>query len=120
SDPHHADQAVGAALEMQARLDTWNAARRTQGQHELRHGIGIHSGTVVAGNIGSQQRMSYALVGDAVNVASRIESLNKQFGSEILVSGVTRALLQRPAALTRVTSMQVKGRLAEVEVFRLG
>ena len=120
SDPHHADRAVGAALEMQARLDTWNAARRTQGQHELRHGIGIHSGTVVAGNIGSQQRMSYALVGDAVNVASRIESLNKQFGSEILVSGVTRAMLQRPAALTRVTSMQVKGRLAEVEVFRLG
>ena len=120
SDPHHADQAVAAALEMQSRLEAWNTARRTQGQQVLRHGIGIHSGTVVAGNIGSQQRMAYALVGDAVNVASRIESLNKQFGTEILVSGATRALLRKPAALTRLTRMQVKGRSAEVEVFTLG
>jgi adenylate cyclase len=119
ADPQHADRAVAAALEMQARLEAWNTTRRALGQHTLRHGIGIHSGTVVAGNIGSQQRMSYALVGDAVNVASRIESLNKQFASEILVSGATRALLQQPAALTRMTTMRVKGRSAEVEVFRL-
>ncbi len=115
----HADQAVGAALEMQSRLEAWNAARRAQGRTELRHGIGIHSGTVVAGNIGSSERMSYALVGDAVNVASRIQSLNKIFGTRILVSGTTRALLRRQHALKALPSAHVKGRTAEVQVYAL-
>jgi adenylate cyclase len=63
--------------------------------------------------------MSYALVGDAVNVASRIESLNKQFGSHILVSGATRDQLREPVALQALPAVRVKGRSAEVEVYRL-
>ena len=120
SDPLHADHAVAAAREMQARLAAWNAGRRARGERVLRHGIGIHSGTVVAGNIGSSERMAYALVGDAVNVASRIEALNKQFGTEVLVSGATRALLQDAQHLLRpMPAVRVKGRAAEVEVFAL-
>ncbi len=119
SDPQHADRAVAAALDMQARLEAWNFTRRARGEHELRHGIGIHSGTVVAGNIGSQQRMSYALVGDAVNVASRIEALNKQFGTQILISSTTRALLREDRNLTAMPAVRVKGRAADVEVFSL-
>ncbi len=119
SDPQHAAHAVAAAADMQARLEAWNQHRRATGQRELRHGIGIHSGTVVAGNIGSAERMSYALVGDAVNVASRIESLNKQFGSTILVSGTTRDLLADRSGLQPLESTRVKGRSAEVEVYRL-
>ncbi len=61
ANARHADQAVNAALDMQARLLAGNAVRRAAGKVELRHGIGIHSGTVVAGNIGSNRRMSYAL-----------------------------------------------------------
>jgi class 3 adenylate cyclase len=120
SDPLHADHAVAAALEMQARLAAWNADRAQRGERVLRHGIGIHSGTVVAANIGSSERMAYALVGDAVNVASRIESLNKQFGTEVLLSGATRALLAAPPPLVAMPSVRVKGRTAEVEVFGLG
>jgi adenylate cyclase len=119
SDPLHADHAVAAALEMQSRLETWNQARSLRGERTLRHGIGIHSGTVVAGNIGSSERMAYALVGDAVNVASRIETLNKQFGTHVLVSGTTRALLQDAHGLTPMPAVRVKGRAAEVEVFAL-
>ncbi|MCP5261242.1 MAG: adenylate/guanylate cyclase domain-containing protein [Rhodoferax sp.] len=119
SDDRHADHAVAAALEMQRRLEAWNVVRRRAGKRTLDHGIGIHSGSVLAGNIGSAQRMSYALVGDPVNVASRIESLNKQLGSHILVSGTTYALLREPMALQALPAVRVKGRSAEVEVYRL-
>ena len=118
-DLHHADHAVAAALDMQARLVNWNRERRASGQRELDHGIGIHSGTVLAGNIGSAVRMSYALVGDAVNVASRIETLNKEFGTHILVSGVTRDLLSDASALQPLEATRVKGRSAEVTVYKL-
>ena len=119
ANARHADQAVNAALDMQARLLAGNAARRAAGKVELRHGIGIHSGTVVAGNIGSSSRMSYALVGDAVNLASRIQSLNKSFGTRILVSGATRALLGDQRAMRALPAVLVKGRAAEVEVYAL-
>ena len=76
--PRHAEHAVRAALEMRRRLAAWNAARARRGQAPLRNGIGIHTGTVLAGNIGSADRLSYALVGDAVNLASRIQGLTKE------------------------------------------
>lgn len=120
ANPRHADAAVRAALEMRKRLDAWNAARHVAGKIALRHGIGIHTGTVIAGNIGSSERLSYALVGDAVNLTSRIQSLNKDFGTHILVSSVTRAKLADPYPLTPLPTVQVKGRIAEVEVFSLG
>lgn len=119
ADAQHADYAVAAALEMQSRLDAWNLGRRARSERELQHGIGIHSGTVLAGNIGSTERMSYTLVGDAVNVASRIETLNKEFGSRILVSSATRDQLTVARALQPLSSVRVKGRSAEVQVFRL-
>ena len=119
ADARHADHAVAAALAMQSRLDAWNLIRRANGERELQHGIGIHSGTVLAGNIGSTERMSYTLVGDAVNVASRIETLNKEFGSRILISSATRDQLADPSKLQALSSVLVKGRSAEVQVFRL-
>ncbi|HQZ04378.1 MAG: adenylate/guanylate cyclase domain-containing protein [Rhodoferax sp.] len=118
-DLRHADHAVAAARDMQARLEHWNRQRRAAGQRELDHGIGIHTGTVLAGNIGSAERMSYALVGDAVNVASRIESLNKELGTHILVSGATRDLLSDVSALRLLETTRVKGRTAVVKVYRL-
>jgi len=118
-DARHADAAVAAAREMGKRLDTWNSARIAAGKAALRHGIGIHTGTVIAGNIGSSERMSYALVGDAVNLASRIQALNKDFGTQILVSGVTHAKLSSPVGLESLPAVRVKGRSAEVAVFAL-
>ena len=120
ADPAHARSAVDAALEMRARLGRLNAERSRAGKVPLRHGIGIHTGRVLAGNIGSAERLSYALVGDPVNLASRIQNLNKEAGSDILVSGATRRLLDGSFDLTPLPAVRVKGKSVEVEVFRLG
>jgi adenylate cyclase len=116
----HALQAVRAADEMRRRLGAWNAARERAGRPPLRHGIGIHTGTVVAANIGSAERLSYALVGDAVNLASRIQSLTKDAGCDVLLSGATRSRLPRDVPVTALAAMRVKGKSEEVEVYRLG
>ncbi len=119
ADPAHAEMAVRAALEMRARLTRWNESRERAGKVPLRHGVGIHTGQVLAGNIGSSERLSYALVGDAVNLASRIQDLNKQFGSDVLVSGTTRTCLDALFDLVPLPAVQVKGKSVAVEVYRL-
>ena len=115
----HAESAVRAALEMRTRMDGLNAERRRAGKVALRHGIGIHTGRVLAGNIGSGERLAYALVGDAVNLASRIQDLNKQFGSDILLSDTTRRRLNGGFACRSLPAVRVKGRSTDVEVYRL-
>jgi len=119
ANPHHADAAVAAARAMRSRLAAWNAGRTADGRRELRHGIGIHTGTVIAGNIGSGERVSYALVGDAVNVASRIQSLNKELGTTVLLSGATCAKLGSTAGCRALPDMQVKGHRAAVSIYAL-
>ena len=119
-NPQHADAAVAAARAMCAALESWNEAQRAAGKRTLRHGIGIHSGSVIAGNIGSGDRLSYALVGDTVNVASRIQALNKEFGTTVLVSAATQARLASSAGLVALPAARVKGHAAEVAVFALG
>ena len=117
--PAHAEMAVRAALDMRRRLAAWNAERERAGKVALRHGIGIHTGSVLAGNIGSSERQAYALVGDPVNLASRIQSLNKEFGSDILVSGETRRRLDGRFEMVPLPAVRVKGKSVEVEVYRL-
>ena len=80
-------------------LDRLNVAWQAQGRPVLDIGIGINSGEMIAGNIGSSAIMSYTVIGDAVNLASRLESLNKQFGTTILISEATRRLLEGEYAL---------------------
>jgi adenylate cyclase len=116
--PDHADRALAAALEMRDRLRQLNARRAEGGKPPLRNGIGIHTGTVLAGNIGSAERLTYALVGDAVNLASRIQALSKDLGTEILVSEATRSRVTGPAALEALPAVRVKGKSAEVSVYR--
>jgi len=115
----HAARAVAAARAMRDRLASWNAGRRRDGKPALRHGIGVHSGTVLAGNIGSADRVSYALVGDAVNLASRIQGLTKEVGTDIVISAATAAHLDGTVALERLPAARVKGKSAEVEVYRV-
>jgi adenylate cyclase len=113
----HAQHAVNAALEMRARLEKLNRKLEEQGQKPLRHGIGIHCGTVLAGNIGSADRLSYALVGDTVNLASRIQGLNKKFGTDILISDAAKQALIQAPELKEMPPVEVKGKSRPVQVY---
>ena len=74
---------------------------------------------VLAGNIGSSERLTYALVGDAVNLASRIQGLNKELGTDLLLSDATRRRLTRDVVLEALPAVRVKGKSVEVSVYRV-
>lgn len=120
-DPHHPDHAVSAALAMMAALEELNTGRRKQGAVEIRHGIGIHTGTVLAGNVGSEQRRTYSLLGDTVNLASRLQVLNKRLGTTILISGATRERLRRAdLPVTHMGRHALRGKTESVDAYAIG
>lgn len=114
--PDHAERAVRCALAMQERMRELNRERAARGAVELRLGIGLHSGVVVVGDIGSPERREYTAIGDAVNVAARIEQLTKVHGVPILLSDETRrAVADDGIAFAPVGATQVKGRARSVD-----
>lgn len=113
----HATQALLAAEAMNAGLERVNRDLAHQGYSPLQHGIGIHSGQVVAANIGSPSRLSYALVGDTVNVASRLQDVNKQHGTSIIVSAETRRRLSRAMPLRLLPETSLKGKAESMRVY---
>ena len=115
----HPDLAVQAALEMRKGLDELNRERIGKGKQPFEHGIGIHTGRLLAGNTGSQDRLSYALIGGTVNLASRIAGLNKTFGSDILVSSATVERLHQTFPLTEQPEQMVKGYSKPITVYRI-
>jgi adenylate cyclase len=89
--PDHAQRALAAAVAMLGRLEALNARRAQRREPSLSIGIGVHTGPVVAGSIGSPELLQYSYVGDTVNTASRIERLTRPLGETLLVSGTTLA-----------------------------
>jgi len=117
-EPRHPEKAVLAALEMRKRLTELNLARQTSGEEFIRHGIGIHTGPVLAGSVGSPDRLVYAMVGDTVNTAARIQDLNKKFGTDILISHATRNLLEAdPFTLTSLGETTVRGKTQAIAIY---
>jgi adenylate cyclase len=115
SDAAH--RAAAAGREMLAAMDRINA----QTSWPLRIGIGIHFGEVVAGNIGSPRRKEYTVIGDTVNFASRLEALNKEFGSQLLISASVReALGEDGDDAVALGEVEVRGYEQPVAVFQLG
>lgn len=117
----HAEMGVRCAIEMRTALETLNQQWETEGIAERWHDLGIsrieariglHTGPVVAGNLGSHTRMKYAVIGDTVNVAARLEALNKEFGTSILLSEETKSRLPNDLRdiATRMGVTVVKGR----------
>jgi adenylate cyclase len=113
-DPAHAVHGVRAAIEMQAEMERF---RREPGRPELHMRIGLHTGSVVVGNLGSKDRFAYTVIGDAVNLAARLEPLNRLYGTPVLLSGDTAAAVGDAVLLRHVDRVRVKGRREAVEVY---
>jgi len=118
--PDHPEKAVMAALEMRERLKDLNSKRVSMGKIPVEHGIGIHTGNVLAGSIGGPDRFVYSMVGDTVNTASRLESLNKTFGTDILISQKTKELLKgKNLKFSSLGKTALKGKSKEIEIFKV-
>jgi adenylate cyclase len=113
--------ALRCALDMVAANSRLNDHRRTRGEEELRLGVGLHYGAVIAGNVGSPTRMEYTVIGDAVNLASRVQGLTKRVESEIIVTSELASRLphelREQGALWQIGSVRVRGRSEAVEVW---
>jgi len=126
----HCERAVRCAVDMRKKLMELNKQWQTSGLarywkdsgiEHLKARIGIHSGKVVSGNLGSATRMKYSVIGDTVNVASRLENMNKTLGTEILISAEVRS--QLPEEITRLMTdggeRRLKGREQGVHVYSI-
>jgi adenylate cyclase len=115
----HADKALACAREMLARLARFNAWMRERGYGDgFRMGIGINTGTMMVGNVGSERRLEYTAVGDAANVGSRLESMTKGTPHQIFIGEPTARALSRPdPLLIEVGELQVRGRHEPLKVF---
>ncbi len=118
-DPNHAEHAVDAALQMIRELNRLNEKWTAEGRPALDIGIGISTGPMIAGNIGSEAIMSYTVIGDTVNLGARLESLNKEYGTRIIISEATRAALPGRYLFRPLGDVIVKGKTKPVAIFEV-
>ena len=115
----HAQMAVRAARDMRKAVRELNQHRETHGLLPIKIGIGIHTGTVAAGMLGGTLQSEYTVIGDAVNVASRVEGLTKEYGVDVLVSETTWAQLAEPRRGERLGSAEIRGRKEPVVLYTI-
>lgn len=118
-DPDHAQHAVDAARAMIRELNQLNEKWTAEGRPVLDIGIGISTGPMIAGNIGSEVIMSYTVIGDVVNLGARLESLNKQYGTRIIISEATRDALSDRDSHRPLGDVVVKGKTKPVAIFEV-
>ncbi|MEM7579737.1 MAG: adenylate/guanylate cyclase domain-containing protein, partial [Cyanobacteria bacterium P01_A01_bin.80] len=116
---NHAWRAVQAALDMRHRLKEFNERRVVQEQPQIKIGIGISSGEVVSGNIGSRKRMDYTVIGDGVNLSSRLETTTKEYGCDIILSEFTYQLCSERLIVRELDKIRVKGKHQAVKIYEL-
>ena len=118
-DAEHAEHAVRAAVEMVRELGDLNRRWAAEGREQLDIGIGVNSGEMIAGNIGSSSIMSYTVIGDNVNLGARLESLNKNYNSRIIISDATRVRLKGAYDLQSLGDVIVKGKTRPIAIFEV-
>ncbi len=117
----HAEQAVLAAQEMLEGLKEVNEMLKQRGfEHEIKVGVGINTGIATIGNIGSEQKKNYTVVGDAVNLASRMESITKEYATPLLFSEYTYEKIKDKIPCKLISKVKVKGRESSVDIYTVG
>jgi len=119
-DPKHAKNAVKTALQMMGSLDEFNAEIAKEGVPPFGMGLGINTGTVVVGNMGSDQRFDYTCLGDAVNTASRLEGQSKSYGVRIILGPKTSELVRDEHSVIELDCIAVKGKTQGVKIYTIG
>ena len=117
--PDHADATCKAALQMIERLNKLNKELKTENIPPIHIGIGINTDEVVVGNMGSNTRFNYTVIGDGVNLASRVEGITKTYGVNILITEFTKHRLQKPFLTRLIEPVKVKGKDEAVELYEL-
>ena len=118
-EPNHAKMAVKTALQMMESLDEFNAEVVKEGVPPFGMGLGINTGTVVVGNMGSSQRFDYTCLGDSVNLASRLEGQSKSYGVRIILGESTGRLIRDEYDIVELDCIAVKGKTVGVKIFTL-
>jgi adenylate cyclase len=118
-DEDHAEHAVQTALAMIETLREMNQEWAREGKPQLDIGIGINTGDMIAGNVGSETIMSYTVIGDAVNLGARLESLNKEYGTRIIISEATRERLKGRYDIHPLGDVIVRGKSKPVAIFEV-
>ncbi len=113
------DRGVKAGINMISRLWKWNELREKDGKPSLDMGLGLNTDKIVAGNIGSQKRMDYTMIGDGVNLAARLESACKQYNARILISDFTYKKLKGTYRIRNIDDVVVKGKTEPIGVFEV-
>ena len=115
-----ADRAVRACIDMRIELARLNSEFLHEGFPELRMGMGLNFGMVIAGNMGSEDRMEYTVIGDAVNTASRVEALTKVFGTDLLISEAVAKRLEKNQYILELThNARVKGKAEPIPIYQV-
>jgi adenylate cyclase len=117
--PEHAEQACVTACEMITRLREIQKRWSADAKDYFHIGIGINTGTVIVGNLGSEQKFEYTVIGDEVNLASRLEGANKQYSTSIIISESTYAQVKKKARARELDWVKVKGKKRPARIFEL-
>lgn len=118
-EPKHAERACLAALDYMEELEKLQAEWRDQKKIIFEARIGIHTGEMIVGNVGSSKRFDYTVIGDAVNLGARLEGVNKHFGTKILISGATYRAAKSKIEVREIDLITVKGKTKPVRIYEL-
>jgi adenylate cyclase len=117
--PDDATRAVRCAIRMMEELENFNADQAKKGGVNINIGVGLHTGALIAGNIGSDRKMEYTVIGDTVNIASRVQDLNKEFKTNIIITEACYNATGRSFPVRGLRPYKVKGKEQEVMIYEV-